>query len=296
MFLTIFTPIYNRERYVNRLFDTIEKQEYKDFEWIIINDGSTDKTEEKIKNKIKSKEFSVPITFITTANEGKQRAINKAVSIAKGKYFFILDSDDTLFPTTTKLINKWCEEIEQLPNYKKYAGVSGLRITQQGNYLSGIGVRKKKYIDASNLERYKYNLEGDMAEVYKTSILKRFPFKVFKNENFVSEETVWNKIASKGYIIRWHISPIYIGEYLSDGLTKNAVKRDIKNYQGLIFQTKESIRLKPFKKRILAIGYFVNISRKKGYSFDKIKKYINISRINLFIYYNIWRVFTLIKQ
>ena len=52
MFLTIFTPVYNRGKYVSRLFDSIDAQTVKNFEWIIINDGSTDNTDEEIrKNK-----------------------------------------------------------------------------------------------------------------------------------------------------------------------------------------------------------------------------------------------------
>ena len=295
MLLTIFTPIYNREKYVPRLFDTLLKQKCKNFEWIIIDDGSSDATKQEINKELKKQKNDFPITFLTKQNGGKQRAINDAVSIAKGKYFFILDSDDVLLSNATELIDKWCKEIENLSNYNEYAGVSGLCITPQGKYLSGV-VTGKQYIDASNLDRYKFNLEGDMAEVYKTTILRRFPFKVFPNETFISEETVWNEIANNGYIMRWYMTPIYVGDYLVDGLTKNSIQRDINNYTGLIYQTKEALKLKPLKKQILSVGYFVDISKRKGYSLTKMKSNIKISKIKLFVCFFIWKVNTEIKS
>lgn len=295
MFLTIFTPIYNRERYVDRLFKTITQQKKKNFEWIIINDGSNDMTRQKIEMLLANNKFTFPIKFLTVQNGGKQRAINRAVTEATGKYFFILDSDDMLFPDTTIKIETWCNEIEKLSNYNQFAGVSGLRVTPDHRYLSGTG-DGSKYIDCSNLNRYKNNLEGDMAEVYKTNLLRKYPFKVFKGENFVSEETVWNKIAANGFIIRWYLTPIYIGDYLSDGLTKNSNFRDNRNYKGLVYQTKEAIRLKKLKKKITAIGYFVYISRQKNISWKIMKQYVKVPKTSLQLCYLVWKIHQIVVK
>lgn len=105
MFLTIFTPVYNRGKYVSRLFDSIDAQTVKNFEWIIINDGSTDNTDEEIRKNIARKKRKFDIEYIKVKNGGKPRAINKAVQLAKGKYFFIVDSDDWLVPNAVELIN-----------------------------------------------------------------------------------------------------------------------------------------------------------------------------------------------
>lgn len=279
MFLTIFTSIYNRANFVNKLFHTLDNQTCKDFEWIIINDGSTDDTAKMIKSEIK-KAHNYSIKFYSVKNGGKQRAINKGVNLASGKYFFILDSDDVLTSNAVCKIKKWCQDIEGNSDYQRFAGVSGQRITPEGKLLSGNG-KGKKVVVASNLQRRKYDLMGDMAEVYKTSILKKYPFKVYKNENFITESTVWNQIAADGYLIKWHKDPIYIGNYLSDGLTHNFETRDMRNFNGLIFSTKVHIKLLRGKDKLLIMGYFAFIGRKKNIDWKKLSDLINISELKI---------------
>ena len=85
------------------------------------------------------------------------------------------------------------------------------------------------YIDATNLERRKYNLTMDMAECYKTDILKKYPSPEIEGENYLSPSIVWNKIAKDGYKVRWHNRVIYIAEYRSDGLTMTGPDKFKKN-------------------------------------------------------------------
>lgn len=289
MFLTIFTPIYNREKYVSRLFDSIDSQTIKNFEWIIINDGSTDSTDEKIKENIARKERQFNIRYIKVKNGGKPRAINKAVQLAKGKYFFIVDSDDWLVPDAVKLINDWCTDIEHDPNFQQFAGVAGLR-KYPNNKINGGSGNGKLIIDANNLEREKFNLGGDKAEVYKTRLLRKYPFRIFENENFITEGTVWNKIAADGYTIRWHMVPIYVGDYLSDGLTQNSLKRDMHNFNGLIYTTKQGLKLESFRNTFNYLYNYVEVGKAKSYSYKKLADLIGISTYSLFIRYNLFKM------
>ena len=179
-------------------------------------------------------------------------------------------------PNATKLIRKWTENIEESPNASKFAGVSGLIKTPKGKLLSGSG-DGRKYIDSSNLDRYKYNLEGDMAEVYKTSVLIKYPFPEFIGEKFISERVVWNKIASDGYLIRWYMKPIYVGDYLPDGLTKNAIHRDMNNFNGLTYVTKMDLQLiSSFKQKMHFLNYYLMIGRKKGISWRTLCEKISL--------------------
>lgn len=289
MFLTIFTPIYNREKYVSRLFDSIDSQTIKNFEWIIINDGSTDSTDEKIKENIARKERQFNIRYIKVKNGGKPRAINKAVQLAKGKYFFIVDSDDWLVPDAVKLINDWCTDIEHDPNFQQFAGVAGLR-KYPNNKINGGSGNGKLIIDANNLEREKFNLGGDKAEVYKTRLLRKYPFRIFENENFITEGTVWNKIAADGYTIRWYMVPIYVGDYLSDGLTQNSLKRDMHNFNGLIYTTKQGLKLESFRNTFNYLYNYVEVGKAKSYSYKKLADLIGISTYSLFIRYNLFKM------
>ena len=91
MMITVFTPTYNRGYIISNLYDSLKRQTVKTFEWIVIDDGSTDHTEKLFQNFLKEKnDFS--ITYKKVPNGGKHRAINKGVSLAKGDLFFIVDS------------------------------------------------------------------------------------------------------------------------------------------------------------------------------------------------------------
>lgn len=293
MFLTIFTPIYNRQGFVNRLFNTVARQTCSDFEWIIIDDGSSDNTYSLLeKNKKVYKNLNVKIVHVE--NGGKQRAINKAVEIASGKYFLILDSDDLLTPDCVELLKSWDNKLMKEKDYMRYAGIAGLRKHSNGVVIGD--KNKKEYIDATNLDRRKLRLLGDKAEAYKTIILKKYPFKVFKNENFVSEETVWNKIANDGYLIRWYMKAIYITDYLEDGLTANKERIDVENFQGLIYQTILSLEYKNLKEKLGAVGYLVYIGRIKKVDIKEISNQIHVPKLLTSISYILFKGYSKLKR
>lgn len=152
------------------------------------------------------------IRFYSVENGGKHRAINKAVKIAQGDAFFIVDSDDYITDDAIEWINdKW----RNIQDDEDFAGIAGLKILKNGKLTGSGKLDFKEYVDATNLEREKYILDGDKAEVYKTEILCKFPFPEYENEKFVTEAVVWNKIAYEGYKIRWFNRVIYICDGLS---------------------------------------------------------------------------------
>src|SRR5690606_8327144 len=95
MMITIFTATYNRAYTLPTLYNSLLRQINFDFEWLIIDDGSTDNTEKLVKDwSTRNNPFK--IRYIKNRNGGKPRAINKAVELANTPYLFILDSDDYL--------------------------------------------------------------------------------------------------------------------------------------------------------------------------------------------------------
>lgn len=255
MYITIFTPTYNRAKYLTKLYASLKNQKLKNFEWLIIDDDSTDNTEDVVK-EFKNENCGFPIVFVKQTHGGKHRAINKAVQIAKGRYFFIVDSDDYLTEDATDFI---FQNGSKIYDDNRYAGLSGLKILENGNVCGGnVDFLGKEYVDATNLEREKYRLYGDKAEVYKTSIIKKYPFPEFEGEFFITENVVWNQIAKDGYLIRWFQKPIYICEYLDGGLTKsgaNDFSGHIQNFKGYTYFIVQSLKIQP---RIDSIIYFRN--------------------------------------
>lgn len=217
--ITIFTPTYNRGYIIHKLYDSLKQQQLFNFEWLVIDDGSTDNTQDLFDVWI-NEEKSFNIRYYRVANGGKPRAINRGLNLAHGKYFFMIDSDDYIVSDATLKLEKWISEIDDI---KDIIGVGAARAFPNLNYIKGTAPlidEEIGYIDATNLERPVYNLDADMCEAYKVEIMKKFPFEVWEGEIFAPEEIVLNEIALQGYKIRWHKDIIYICDYLEDGLTK----------------------------------------------------------------------------
>ena len=275
--ITIFTPTYNRRQLIDNLYHSLLAQTDKNFEWLIIDDGSTDDTE-KYFSELTSKPQPFPIRYLKQVNGGKHRAINKGVQNANGELFFIVDSDDYLTENAIEKINQW---ITTLDNSHKWAGISGLRGFSKD---SVVGQHSDfSYIDAKNNERRKYNLLGDKAEVYFTDVLKQHPFPEIPGENFISEEIVWNAIARDGYYLRWFNEIIYICDYLEGGLTKDNDK-DKSNPQGRLLWAKGQLETFPnsWRDRFLAIGIYRHAVAEMK-SMNQTAKELGVSKTSVFL-------------
>lgn len=280
--LTIFTPTYNRGYCLNDLYKSLLKQKYNDFEWLIIDDESTDNTDKIVSKWIEENKLN--IKYIKQKHGGKHRAINKALDIVKGEYFFIVDSDDTLTYNAVELIYKWISEL----NDEKIAGVAGTKISKDGKIWGGIpNIYEKGYIDASNFEREKYKLLGDKAEVFKTEIIKKYKFPEFHNEYFITEDVCYQEIAADGYKMRWYNEPIYICDYLEDGLTNsgaNDYNGHKNNFKGYCYWIKRGLKVKPFEDKYLLIKDYIKTSKKMGISLKKMADNIEINFIKFIMY------------
>lgn len=225
MLVSIFTPTFNRGYIISNLYYSLKRQTTKDFEWIIVDDGSSDNTMDLINNFILN-ESDFNIILINVKNGGKHRAINKGLKFAKGKLFFIVDSDDYLTDDAVQNIIEFESTIsDDLKN--EFAGIC-LNRGYSNNELIGTTFEDKDkgkgFIDITMLERPKFNIFGDKAEVFYTDILKKYPFPEFEGENFLTECIVWDQIAYDGLKLRFFNNIIYICNYLPDGLTSNENK------------------------------------------------------------------------
>jgi len=276
-FITVFTPTYNRKDLIDRLYQSLLQQTQKNFEWLIVDDGSSDGTENYFANLLSAKS-PFQIRYIKQDNGGKHRAINNGVNNALGKLFFIVDSDDYLTPDAIEKVNQW---VKTLDDSHKWAGISGLKGFSKDRV---VGQRHKecRFVDAKNSERRKYKLLGDKAEVYFTDVLKAHPFPEINGEKFISEEIVWNAIARDGYYLRWFNEIIYICDYLEGGLTKDSAK-DKKNPIGRLLWAKGQLETFPdsWKDRLLTIGIYrqaVNYSE----SIQESAKKLGVPAISVF--------------
>lgn len=235
--ITVFTPTYNRAYILPVLYKSLQAQTSHDFEWLIVNDGSTDNTEEIVRHW-QGEDNPFPIQYYKTPNGGKHRAINVGVANARGEAFFIVDSDDFLPPDALANI---APIFTQIANDTHFAGICGFRADPKTLKPLSNTALLNQTLDCSMTDiRRKYHIRGDMAEVFKTSVLKQYPFPAFEGENFISEGAVWNKI-SQHYLLRYVPKTWYLCEYLPDGLTQNIRKKYRNNPQGTIYVLKTSL-------------------------------------------------------
>lgn len=221
MRFTVFTPTYNRGYIIENLYKSLLRQSYTDFEWVVIDDGSTDDTEILFYEFLNDENRFFNLVYKKVSNGGKHRAINKGLELASGELFFIVDSDDYLTDDALEIADK----IEKsIPKSKKslFAGICGLKGYSQ-NKIVGTTF-KEEFLDITSLDRNKYNVSGDKSEIFYTDILKKFPFPEFEGENFITECVVWDKIAFNGYMLRFFNDIIYICNYLNDGLSAHSNK------------------------------------------------------------------------
>lgn len=233
--ITVFTPTYNRAYILETLYRSIQRQNYHNFEWLIVDDGSTDRTEELV-GRWRREDNEFPIRYYKKENGGKCSAINMALDLAKGELFFVVDSDDYLTDNALEMIAVWVSELPAGDNYCGVAGNMGNSATETVNTCMN-----RPYVDGTLLDRYDW-ADGERAFVFFTEVHRKYKYPIFDNEKFMTEAVAYNRMAYDGYKVRFYNDIVCVYEYRSDGLTKTGVKLFLENPQGYGLWLKEKLR------------------------------------------------------
>lgn len=269
--ITVFTPTYNRGHLLTNIYQSLLKQTSKDFEWVIVDDGSSDNTQEVVKGFIDGRKLSIVYEY--QENRGKHFAVNHGVRLAKGELFLILDSDDELPPTAIETIAKCFLPIAAVPSF---GGVTGFM-----SHRNGEMIERKNNFDVLDLSytdsHYNHHMVGDMAEIFRTSVLKEFPFPEIDGEKFCPEALVWNRISTK-YKLRYFNKVVYFRDYLEGGLTDRIVRIRMESPVAsmMCYQEMTTYAI-PLKEKIkAAINYWRFRLCAKGGEKPKMKWYWNV--------------------
>lgn len=213
--LTILTPTYNRVGMLPKLVESLCMQTAKDFQWLVIDDGSTDATEDYFE-ELKQKNLPFQWEYHKKENGGKHTALNAAHPYIRGEIVLILDSDDYLTPNAVETVeSEWLF-------YRHRAEICGIcyfKGKEDGTHLS-VANAEDTYIDDDIHYRLNQRIHGDRCEVVRTKLLKKYPFPVYAGEKFFSEGWFWKKLA-ENYKMVYRNKIIYICEYLEGGLTRS---------------------------------------------------------------------------
>ena len=216
--LTIFTPTYNRAATLVRTYESMCRQTCRDFEWLVIDDGSTDNTASLVDNW--KREDRIPIQYVYKENGGLHTGYNKAIELINTELCMCVDSDDWLpDDAVEKIVSFWNK-------YKsdKVAGILGLDFTKEGKPLGGYlpdSVREMKFIELG----YKYHHHGDVKMVHRTELLKAVaPMPSFGNEKYFNPIYLFHKVDMNYPLLVLNDNLCFV-EYQSDGMTNSIFKQ-----------------------------------------------------------------------
>lgn len=236
---TVFIPTYNRAHLLPRALASLEAQTFRDFEAVVVDDGSTDATADLIADWRTRAGF--PVTYFRQDNQGKYAAQNAGVELARGRFFVLLDSDDRLLPDSLeRLLRHW----ESIPEAERprFAGVEGWVESMDGQRLLTAPYPHSP-CDISYLDLYyRLGIGGDKKNMIRTDILREFPYPRFPGEKNIRDSITWNRIAHR-YIFRCVNEPVQQVEYQPDGLTSNRFRVRMTSPRGFQLFYREEITL-----------------------------------------------------
>lgn len=284
--ITIFTSTYNRAYILPKLYDSLVNQHYDNFVWMIVDDGSTDETQDLVQNF--QSENKIKIEYFKQKNGGKQRAMNFGFDKCKTDLFMCVDSDDYMTENAIRNIIRFWESngIGQ----ENIAGMVTLRgkssIQPLNDYFPSIKVSK-------HLDLYsKYGFKGDLDIIFRSELLKKYKFFVYDDEKFMGETYVYNMIDDA------HVFLVYncitsVCEYLQDGYTKNVYRHLKENPKGYrLLKQEHAIRIDRFIPKFAEMIKYcaADIMCKDGLGFKlcKLKGYYILGYIPGWLAYLIW--------
>lgn len=246
IFLTVFTPAYNRAHTINRTYESLLKQSNKNFIWLVIDDGSTDNTAELIKNW-QTLDNGFEIRYIYKENGGMHTAHNTAYANITTELNTCIDSDDYLADEAVqKIYDKW-----QQVKDKGYAGMVGDDADFDGNVL-GVPLPKDKK-DTTLSGFYRDGGSGDKKLVYVTEIFKKYPpYPTFEGEKFYALGSTYTLI-DQDYKLAIINEVLCNVEYQADGSSRNMWKQYLRNPKGYAHLRKFNMKYCESKKRLIEV-------------------------------------------
>ena len=227
--LTVFTLTYNRGYCIHKCYESLLRQTCDDFEWLVVDDGSTDDTRLIVERWIQ--EARIPIHYIYKENGGMHTGYNVAYDNIFTELAVAIDSDDYMTDDAVeKIVNFWEQNKEE-----QYAGLICLDITEDGKVI-GTELPKVKSATVYDLY-YRMGVKGDTKEVYRPELIRGFHSPVFPGEKLFSTRYKYFMVDLTHKMLIFN-EPVVIVEYMPDGYTRNIIKLYKKNLNSYIFYRK----------------------------------------------------------
>jgi glycosyltransferase involved in cell wall biosynthesis len=239
--LTVFTPAYNRAYTLHLCYESLKRQTSQDFEWLIIDDGSTDNTKDMVGRWIK--DGLIEIRYYYQENQGMHGAHNTAYEKIKTELNVCVDSDDYLADDAVeKIVTFWTRY-----GGSQYAGIVGLDAKPDGEV---IGTRMPENLNAAtHSDLYgKYGVKGDKKLVYRSDLTRKAPpYPIFPDEKYCPLSFKYILIDQECPLLIMNEVLCHV-EYLDDGSSMNIIKQYKRNPNGFSFFRKTAMQFAPSPK------------------------------------------------
>jgi glycosyltransferase involved in cell wall biosynthesis len=235
---TVSTPTFNRAESLARVYASLRAQTFRAFEWLVVDDGSTDDTAARVLEWQKAAPFRV--RYFRQANQGKHCAYNRALERARGEFFTVLDSDDELVPTALeRLLFHWQSIPES--DRQRFSGVTCLCAD-----TAGVIVGRRFPRDILDCRHYeaeaRFGAIGEKWGFHRTSVVRGFPFPEIAGERLCPDALVWNRIAAK-FLVRHVNEALRVYHPQADGLTAGWTRGLIRSPRSARLFYQEYLRL-----------------------------------------------------
>jgi glycosyltransferase involved in cell wall biosynthesis len=209
---TVMTPTFNRAQCLERPYKSLCAQTFRDFEWVIVDDGSTDGT----KDLVSSWKTFFPIRYFWKPNGGKHTAMNLGVSMAKGEFVLFFDSDDLCTPNA---LERFDYHWRQIPDSSRFANLSCLCRRTDGSIVGK--PYPANFVDALTFADQLRYRTVERWGINRTDVLRKFRWP--EDERYAPEGLVWNRI-SREYAARFVNEALRIYEPNSTGISATVTK------------------------------------------------------------------------
>lgn len=254
--LTIFTPSYNRKDLLKRGYEALKRQTNKDFLWMVIDDGSTDGTEELMYELRERIDSGFEIQYIKKENGGLHTGYNTAIKYAETELMVCVDSDDYMPEDAVEIILSFWKK----NGSKKYAGIVGLDYDLD-HHLIGDLLPEQKTVNLIDLLIGKYAIvNGDRTNVVRTEVYKEVaPMKSFPGEKNFNPHYMHLEISKKYDFLVLNQNLKFV-EYQPEGMT-NSMWKQYYNSPNSFAETRKlylSFKNTPFKFKLKNSIHYVS--------------------------------------
>jgi glycosyltransferase involved in cell wall biosynthesis len=249
---TVFTPVYNRADTIHRVYESLSAQTFRDFQWLVVDDGSLDDSAARVEEFAARADF--PVRLIRKENGGKHTAINAGVREAEGELFLVLDSDDECVPQALERLHyHW----QSIPAERRggYSAVTALCRYPDGSIEGSLF--PEDVFDSTTFEMHgRRGISGEKWGFQRTDVMREFPFPEFPGEKYVPEGLIWNRIGRR-YLTRYVNEALRIYRPQDDGITASIVRILAKSCRSstLYYNEYMACPISPAQKAKAAVNY-----------------------------------------